>query len=193
MKLSIIAYQLWTPQWEAAWQQQQQLAVTYKKAILPSGIEITSTEYNKHQSRNASRVIVCQETAGGQQRLAAAEVVCLIKLRQPPHTAATAAGSTHGPSAVAANSSSSSVNAANQASQLEVARMAMVKCFNTREPRDEADVAELLLEDRQGDFEARVRAFPLREILCACHTCAKATGWLNFVPVVGRSKRAAFR
>ena len=80
---------------------------------------------------------------------------------------------------------------------------AMLRCFNTRTPCAEPDLASMLLEARAGDFlkgasgQEKVWAVPLHLIFAPLHTHTRridGVDMLSFVPVMGRrSRRVAFK
>lgn len=58
----------------------------YHKALgqqLEGSVLVTSMQYSRHKSRNASRVLVAFETSPGNQQYYAAEVDYYVQLRQP--------------------------------------------------------------------------------------------------------------
>lgn len=127
LRRSLEIHELWTPEWEEAWDVQRELAMLYKRAWLEGGVLVTSMQYSRHKSRNASRVLVAFETSPGNQQYYAAEVDYYVQLRQP------AAGGS------SASSSASSVV------------MAVLRCFKCRDVTD-PDLAELLLTAVDGDL-----------------------------------------
>jgi hypothetical protein len=80
--------------------------------------------------------------------------------------------------------------------------MAVILCYKTRQ-REEPDLATILLEAKDGDWERdsagslRLRAVPLDLIICPLHTHvrhpAQGQALLSFVPVMGRSRRVVCR
>lgn len=177
---------LWTDSWATVWALQPQLASVFNSAIPPGGMQVNSVQYLRSRTRNGSRVLVYYATSGDNLRPYAAEVQRFIKLRQP-----------------AAGCSSSNIDGGGSAAggssgDEQFAMFAAVKCYNTKTPRDEPDLAELLLEARADEFlqQGRLWAVPLDLIHCPLHTNERTTGgvrWLMMVPVSNRSKRAGFR
>jgi hypothetical protein len=178
LRRSLEIHELWTPEWEEAWDMQRELAMLYKRAWLEGDVLVTSMQYSRHKSRNASRVLVAFETSPGNQQYYAAEVDYYVQLRQP------AAGGS------SASSSASSVV------------MAVLRCFKCRDVTD-PDLAELLLTAVDGDFEHNaqtgqpiIRCIPLQYICYALDTSRRQFDdggcLLCFTPVFNRSKRIAF-
>jgi hypothetical protein len=167
--------ELWSEAWEDAWQQQPDLAHVFRQAQLAGGVRVSSTKYTRHQTRNGTRVLLWFATSTGVQRPYAAEVDYYVELQQPAGASSAVPGR-------------------------EV--LAVLRCYNTKPLRDEPDLAALLLEAKDGDFECSaagvsvVRAVPLQCIPHALNaskaTAADGVAWLSFTPVVGRSKRRVF-
>lgn len=178
---------LWSDSWAGVWELQPQLASVYSAAILPGGMQVNSVQYLRSRTRNGSRVLVYFATSGDNLRPYAAEVQCFIQLRQPADDSNGAADADGG------SSSNGDVGGGGD----RIAPFAMVKCYNTKTPRVEPDLAELLLEARAGDFlqQGRLWALPLHLIHCPLHTnewVADGVKWMMMVPVNNQSKRAGF-
>lgn len=162
-------------QWEAAWQEGAELAQVYVQAQLQGGTWITSRSYTRHQTRNASRVLVdvgsgSSSSSGVRPRVG--EVEYYLKLRQP--------GDDGG------DSSSSSL------------LIAMLRVLKTK-VQVQHHVADLLLEAHEGVYEQRsgvdrLWAVPVQHIRAALDVCRQnvdGTVMLTATPVTGRSKRVA--
>lgn len=166
-------------QWEAAWQQGAELAQVYVQAQLQGGTWITSRSYTRHQTRNASTVLVdvgsgsSSSSSGVRPRVG--EVEYYLKLRQPDDDGADS------------SSSSSSL------------LIAMLRVLKTK-VQVQHHVADLLLEAYDGVYEQRsgvdrlwaVPAQHIRAAMDVCRTNVDGTVMLTATPVTGRSKRVAF-
>ena len=114
--------------------------------------------------------------------------------------AAAAAGSSSGAAAAGGGSSGSGSDEGagdeGQGERVSFARFAMVRWYACRQ-WDEPDLADLLLECKQGDFMAgRGNAVPLQLIESPVHVHRRTDGtntWLSFVPLVSRSNRVGYR
>jgi hypothetical protein len=178
----------WDDEWEAAWELQPQLASMHYTAALANGQVVTSARYQRNRSRNGSRVLLAFETRGGQQRYAAAEVQYYLQLRQPAPTGA-------GDGASGGSSRSAGCSGGEKC-------VAVIICYKTRQPRNEPDLATILLEAKHDDWErdsfghVQLRAVPLDLIIAPLHTHTRRSAgqtMLSFVPVMGRSRRVVCR
>ena len=153
----------------------------YVQAQLQGGTWVTSRSYTRHQTRNASRVLVDVGTGSSSStgvRPRVGEVEYYLKLRQPGDDEADSSSS---------GSSSSSL------------LIAMLRVLKTK-VQVQHHVADLLLEAYDGVYEKRsgvdrLWAVPVQHIRAAldvCRTNYDGTVMLTATPVTGRSKRVAF-
>jgi hypothetical protein len=194
LKTCMQASEMWTDEWAGAWQQQGQHAAVYTQATLAGGLVVSSTAYKRLQTRNGSRVVVyyCTGSAQNPQDTPfAAEVDMFVELSLDEATQQQQ--QQDAPATVPVGSSSSSSS--------EVARFAILRVYKSQR-RVDNDLADLLLEAKEGDFEKRtdgsvaVRAIPLHLIHNGLHTCKRQitvnSTTLMFVEVSGRSKRPVY-
>jgi hypothetical protein len=175
----LMQHGLWED-WEEHWAQQAEMAQVYTQAQLSGGTWVTSRSYTRHQTRNASRVLVALRSRDRQNpvRPYVAEVEYYVQLRKP-------AGE-----GVSSSSSGTS----------DVQVVAMLRVLATKVP-DANPVADVLLMAEAGVYQQRdgadrVRAVPLQHIQAALHACCTNVGGkpvLTVTPVVSRSTRVAFR
>jgi hypothetical protein len=190
LKRGLVVNERWDEEWAAAWELQPHLASLHTTAVLPSGQVVTSAAYGRSRSRNGSRILMAFETRSGQQSYTAAEVQYFVCVRQTA------------PAGGVEDSGAAPSNADNPAAAAEIC-MAVILCFKTRQPRDEPDLATIMLEAKEGDWERDsagsllLRAVPIDLIICPLHTHVRrpAAGQtlLSFVPVMGRSRRVICR
>ena len=188
---------LWDAEWAGTWAEQQTYATRFPAALLPDGCEITSLAYKRNKSRDGTNVLVYFEQGQG-QRPFVGQVQFFVRLEKPNQQVAEGEEDgehDHGGAGSSGSGSSSGPDQGDKGSG-NSARFAILKWYSCRH-RDEPDLADLLLEAREGDFLAgRGNAVPLQLITSPVHVHRRPSAgdtWLSFVPVLGRSNRLGFR
>jgi hypothetical protein len=109
-------------------------------AVLPGGQVITSVAYGCSRSRNGTRILLAFETRSGQHGYTAAEVQYFVCVWQAAP-------------AVAVNDSDAGPSSAGSAVGAAAICMAVILCYRTSQPHEDPDLATILLEAKDGDWE----------------------------------------